>query len=202
MGRDEGVRRRTRGRCGHGGRLRAGLAAADARFLHSLNQLTLRLLPCDVGARVAFAGLESFQAELEIARRLAEIDGPVASLEPRVEPRVYERHGFAVTLWTHYEKAPEEVSPADYAKALAVACPYGEGRGRWCRTSRTTARKLNNSLRARTELQGSKTRGEGSSAAHYEARDARSANGHPRSNCCMESRTRATCSTPRAGRCS
>ena len=94
------------------------LAAGDARVLHNSNKLTLRLLPCDVVARVAFAGLEAFQAELEIGRRLAEIEAPVAGLEPRVEPRVYERHGFVVTLWTYYEQARQEVSPADYAKAL------------------------------------------------------------------------------------
>ena len=94
------------------------LAAADARVLHNSNKLALRLLPCDVFARVAFAGLEEFQAEVEIGRRLAELEGPVASLEPRVEPRIYERHGFAVTLWTYYEHARQELSPADYAKAL------------------------------------------------------------------------------------
>jgi hypothetical protein len=95
------------------------LAAAEARVLHNSNKLALRLLPCDVVARVAFAGLEAFQAELEIGRRLAEIEAPVASLEPRVEPRVYERHGFLVTFWTYYEQARQVVvSPADYAKAL------------------------------------------------------------------------------------
>jgi aminoglycoside phosphotransferase (APT) family kinase protein len=36
-----------------------------------------------------------------------------------VEPRVYERDGFAVTLWTYYEPVTQEVSPADYADALA-----------------------------------------------------------------------------------
>ena len=77
-----------------------------------------RLLPCDVVARVAFAGFEEFQAELEIGRRLAEVEAPVASLEPRVEPCVYERHGFVVSLWTYYEQARQEVSPADYATAL------------------------------------------------------------------------------------
>jgi hypothetical protein len=95
-----------------------GLAAGDARILHNSNKLTLRLVPCDVVARVAFAGHEAFQTELEIGRRLAEIEVPVAGLEPRVKPRVYERHGFAVTLWTYYEQVPGEVSPADYAKAL------------------------------------------------------------------------------------
>jgi len=95
-----------------------GLAAADARVLHDSNKLTLRLLPCNVVARVAVAEPESLQAELEIARRLAETEAPVASLEPRVEPRVYERHGFVLTLWAYYESAPREVSSADYANAL------------------------------------------------------------------------------------
>ena len=95
-----------------------GLPAADARVLQNSNKLALRLLPCDVFARVAFAGLEALQAELDIGRRLAEFDVSVARLEPRVEPRVYERHGFALTLWTYYEQVGQDVSPADYAKAL------------------------------------------------------------------------------------
>jgi len=95
-----------------------GLAVADARVLHNSNKLALRLLPCDVVARVAFAGLEAFEAELELGRRLAEIDGPVARLEPRVESRVYERQGFAITLWTYYEQTGQDISPLGYAKAL------------------------------------------------------------------------------------
>ena len=36
-----------------------------------------------------------------------------------MEPRVYERDGFVVTLWTYYEPVTSrEVSPADYATAL------------------------------------------------------------------------------------
>ena len=94
------------------------LAVADTRVVQNSNKLALRLLPCDVFARVAFAGREVLQDELEIGRRLAEAGSPVASLEPRVEPRVYERDGFVVTLWTYYEQSCQEVSPADYAKAL------------------------------------------------------------------------------------
>jgi hypothetical protein len=57
--------------------------------------------------------------EVELAQRLAESGSPVAALEPRVEPRVYERDGFVVTLWTYYEPVtPRAVSPADYANAL------------------------------------------------------------------------------------
>jgi hypothetical protein len=96
-----------------------GLTADDAILLHDSNKLTLRLLPCDVLARVAPVAHQVAQFEIELALRLAESDSPVAALEPRVEPRVYERDGFAVTLWTYYEPVtPREVSPADYAGAL------------------------------------------------------------------------------------
>jgi thiamine kinase-like enzyme len=40
-------------------------------------------------------------------------------VRPVREPRVYERDGFVVTLWTYYEPViPQLVSPADYANAL------------------------------------------------------------------------------------
>jgi hypothetical protein len=95
------------------------LAVDDAIVLHDSNKLTLRVLPCDVVARVAPVAHQVAQFELDLAQRLAESGCPVAALESRVEPRVYERDGFVVTLWTYYESAaPREVSPADYAAAL------------------------------------------------------------------------------------
>jgi thiamine kinase-like enzyme len=95
------------------------LTVNDAVVLHDSNKLTLRLLPCDVLARVAPVADQVAQFEIELAQRLTASESPVAALEPRVEPRVYERDGFVVTLWTYYEPAtPQEVSPADYAKAL------------------------------------------------------------------------------------
>jgi Ser/Thr protein kinase RdoA (MazF antagonist) len=95
------------------------LTVNDAIVLHDSNKLTLRLLPCDVLARVAPGAHQVAQFEIELAQRLAESGSPVAALEPRVEPRVYERDGFVVTLWTYYEPVtPREVSPADYANAL------------------------------------------------------------------------------------
>jgi aminoglycoside phosphotransferase (APT) family kinase protein len=96
-----------------------GLTAGDAIVLHDSNKLTLRLLPCDVLAGVAPAADQDAQFEVELAQRLAEAGCPVAALEPRVDPRVYERDGFVVTLWTYYESAaPQEVSPVAYAGAL------------------------------------------------------------------------------------
>ena len=95
------------------------LTVDDATLLCNSNKLALRLLPCDVFARVAHVGQEVAQLEVELALRLAETESPVAALEPRVEPRVYERNGFVVTLWSYYEPVtPQGPSPADYADAL------------------------------------------------------------------------------------
>ncbi|SHH41551.1 phosphotransferase enzyme family protein [Streptomyces sp. 3214.6] len=96
-----------------------GLTTDDAIVLHDSNKLTLRLLPCDVLARVAPVAHQVAQFEVELAQQLAASGCPVAALESRVEPRVYERDGFVVTLWTYYEPVtPREVSPGDYANAL------------------------------------------------------------------------------------
>jgi len=95
------------------------LTVDDAILLHDSNKLTVRLLPCDVVARVAPVAQQVAQFEIELAQRLAESGSPVAALDPRVEPRVYERDGFVVTLWTYYEPVtPHEISAADYADAL------------------------------------------------------------------------------------
>jgi hypothetical protein len=96
-----------------------GLAVDDAIVLQDSNKLSVRLLPCDVLARVAPVAHQVSQFELELAQRLAAAGCPVAALDPRVEPRVYERDGFVVTLWTYYEPAPPlEVPPAGYASTL------------------------------------------------------------------------------------
>ena len=44
----------------------------------------------------------------------------MAELEPRVEPRVHLRDGFAISLWTYYEPVGSEIAPADYAGALML----------------------------------------------------------------------------------
>ena len=95
------------------------LPADDTVVIQNSNKLSLRLLPCDVFARVALAGQEVAALEVELAQRLAERASPVAALEPRVEPRVYAADGFAVTFWTYYEAvAPAQPSPVEYARAL------------------------------------------------------------------------------------
>jgi hypothetical protein len=95
------------------------LSVDDAIVLHDSNKLTLRLLPGDLVARVAPGADQVAQFEIDLAQRLAASESPVAALDPRVEPRVYERDGFVVTLWTYYPPVtPRAVSPADYANAL------------------------------------------------------------------------------------
>ncbi len=96
------------------------LIVDDAIVLQNSNRLVLRLLPCDVVARVANVVHQPGAAfEVELAQRLAKTESPIATLEPRVEPRVYVRDGFVVTLWTYYEPmSPREVVPAEYAHAL------------------------------------------------------------------------------------
>jgi Ser/Thr protein kinase RdoA (MazF antagonist) len=71
-----------------------------------------------VFARTAPVGEEVAAFEVQIAQQLAEVAAPVASLDPRVEPRVYERDGFAVTFSTYFAAVADRVSPFDYADAL------------------------------------------------------------------------------------
>lgn len=96
------------------------LRVEHATVLHDSNRIAVRLVPCDVLARVApVAHRAGAEFEVEVAQRLAETDGPVAELEPRIEPRVHVRDGFAVTLWRYYEPVPaHDLAPAAYARAL------------------------------------------------------------------------------------
>ncbi|MGW1494358.1 phosphotransferase [Streptomyces sp. NPDC002402] len=94
-----------------------GLQVNDVVVIHNSDRVALRLGPCDVLARVAPPGhLADSEFEVEVARRLA--DAPVAELEPRVDPRVYLRDAFAISLWTYYEPVESEIAPADYADVL------------------------------------------------------------------------------------
>jgi aminoglycoside phosphotransferase (APT) family kinase protein len=111
-----------------------GLHVGDAAVLHNSDRIAVRLIPCDVLARVARSSWQEAQEfEAEVARRLAETDSPMGELDPRVEPGVYLRDGFAITLWTYYEPVvadrrdaaaheqlgwSSDLAPADYAYAL------------------------------------------------------------------------------------
>ncbi|THV24444.1 phosphotransferase family protein [Glycomyces paridis] len=95
-----------------------GLDAAETVLVQDSNKLTLRLLPCDVLARVAPASHRITQFEIDVASQLAAAGAPVAALDPRTEARVHARDGFDVTLWTYYEPLPGELDPVAYAAAL------------------------------------------------------------------------------------
>jgi aminoglycoside phosphotransferase (APT) family kinase protein len=96
-----------------------GLPVDDTIVLNDSNKLTVRLLPCDVVARVAPIAHQVARFEIRLAQRLAGSESPVAVPDPRAEPRVHERDGFVVTLWTYYQPAMSgDVSPVDYANVL------------------------------------------------------------------------------------
>ncbi|MEU1925575.1 phosphotransferase family protein [Streptomyces albogriseolus] len=96
-----------------------GFQVDDVIVIHNSDRVVLRLVPCGVLARVAPSEqLAASEFEVEVARRLADVDAPVAELEPRVEPRVHLRDAFAVSLWTYYEPVGSQIAPADYADVL------------------------------------------------------------------------------------
>ncbi|MFG1907964.1 aminoglycoside phosphotransferase family protein [Kribbella sp. NPDC048928] len=98
------------------------LAVDDAVVLSDSNRLVVRLMPCDTVARVTPAThFASAEQEVELVRRLAQTDSPVAPLEPRVEPRVFVRDGFKIALWVYFEPVESRTLPsAEYAQKLAL----------------------------------------------------------------------------------
>jgi aminoglycoside phosphotransferase (APT) family kinase protein len=100
------------------------LAVDDAVVLNDSNRLVLRLTPADTVARVTpvthHVGHQvSPEREVEVVRRLAQTDSPVAALDARVAPRVHVRDGFKIALWTYCEPMESSlIPPADYAQAL------------------------------------------------------------------------------------
>jgi aminoglycoside phosphotransferase (APT) family kinase protein len=97
-----------------------GLTADEAEVLSDSNRLVVRLLPCDVVARVApTTHFASAHRELEVIHALSTTDAPVAPLAPRTAPRVHEHDGFEITFWAHLRPVAGSLAPAAYADALA-----------------------------------------------------------------------------------
>ena len=96
------------------------LPTHNVNIIHNSTKLALRLLPCDVFARVAPIGQAAQLAlEIELAQQLAATGAPAVALDPRVEPQVHQLDGFAVTWWTYYDtKSQGRLPPAGYADAL------------------------------------------------------------------------------------
>lgn len=101
-----------------------GLAVDDAVVLNDSNRLVVRLTPCDTVARVTptthHAGHQvSPEREVEVVKLLAQVDSPVATLDPRVEPRIFVRDGFKIALWRYCESIQSPpIPPVEYARAL------------------------------------------------------------------------------------
>jgi Phosphotransferase enzyme family len=97
-----------------------GLEVEDAVVLSDSNRFVIRLTPCDIVARVSpRTHFASAEREVELVKRLARTDSPVATLEAGVEPRVFVRDGFKVAMWTYFEPLqPRALPPAEYARAL------------------------------------------------------------------------------------
>lgn len=100
------------------------LAIDDAVVLNDSNRLVVRLMPCDVVARVVPLGYRVFptavgaECEVQVVHRLGAADAPVAALERRAGPRVFVCDGFEIELLTHYEPRRRALPPEEYARAL------------------------------------------------------------------------------------
>lgn len=97
-----------------------GLAVDDATVLSDSNRLVVRLLPCDIVARVAGAShFASAVLEVEVVRELTATGSPVAPLDSRVEPQVVVHDGFEISWWAHISEVPDRpLVPDEYAGML------------------------------------------------------------------------------------
>lgn len=96
-----------------------GLAVDEVVDLHDSNRLTVRLLPCDLVARIGPAELGGARVEIDRALRLLEAGAPVGPPDPRTPPQAHLRDGVEITLWSHLPSTPRpELPPDEYADAL------------------------------------------------------------------------------------
>jgi aminoglycoside phosphotransferase (APT) family kinase protein len=95
------------------------LAVDDSDVLNNSNRLVIRLMPCDIIARVTpMTPFASAEREVELVKRLEEVRSPVATLEARVEPLVFVRDGFKISMWTYFEPVHRMLPPVEYAQLL------------------------------------------------------------------------------------
>lgn len=99
---------------------RHGLSVERAVVLQNSNRLIVHLQPCDVIARVAMQSARAgAELEVAIAERLAATAAPVAPLDPRIEPQVFDECGFAITLWAYCRPVPPPtLGASEYADGL------------------------------------------------------------------------------------
>ncbi len=100
---------------------RHGLLVERAVVLQSSNRLTVHLQPCDTVARVATQSARAGAAsEVAVVERLAATTAPVAPLDPRFGPQVFDDGEFAITFWAYCRPVTSAALDArQYADALA-----------------------------------------------------------------------------------
>lgn len=97
-----------------------GLPVDEIVDLHASNRLTVRLLPCDLVARIGPSGRSGAEVEVARALRLTAAGAPVGPLDPRVPPQVHVQGGVEITLWAHHpSRTDRELPSSEYAEALA-----------------------------------------------------------------------------------
>ena len=179
------------------------LTVDDAIVLHDSNKLALRLLPCDVFARVAPWRRRSHSSRSSLLN---------GSPKPRARwlrwSLEWSRASTSVTAsWsrcgptTNRCRLERSRQPTTRTRSSGCMPACGSSMSRR-RTSRIESRRLNSSSRAATSRRRSPTRTGSFSATRCEACDERSSTAAPRSSCCTASRIRATCSARRTGCCS
>ena len=180
-----------------------GLTADDAIVVHDSNRLTLRLLPCDVLARVAPVAHRSRSSKSTLL-----IGSPSPGARWLLLSLGWSRASTSATASRsrcgpttspcHLERSRQPTTPTALARLhagmrkLDVATPHFTDRVEEARrlvASRDDTPALADADR---ELLGDTLR----------SLRRRSANAAPPSSCCTASRTRATCSTRRTGCCS
>ena len=178
-----------------------GLPVDDVIVLHDSNKLTVRLLPCDLVARVASIAHQVAQFEIGLARRLAETQSPVAALDPgpsRASMRVMaspSRCGPTTNRW-HPGTPPRPATPMRSSDCMPACASSMSGR----RTSPIGWKRLSTLSRAATSLRILPTQTGSFITTLRSRRRAIPAAAVP-SSYCTASRTRATCSARSPDRC-
>ncbi|WP_103500732.1 MULTISPECIES: phosphotransferase [Streptomyces] len=114
-----------------------GVTVTDATVVHDLFSVVVHLAPAPVVARVPTVLPPSEtpdtlahrqQAELDVARWLADQGTPVIPPSPRVPRRPVQRDGFSATFWQYVEEDPDR-EPDYVANAERVAELHAAMRG-------------------------------------------------------------------------
>jgi hypothetical protein len=180
-----------------------GLVVDDAIVLHNSNKLTVRLLPCDLVARVAPITHQVARFEIGLAQRLAESESPVAVPDP-------EQSRASVSVMasssrcgpTTSRTCPGRSHQSTTRMRLSDCMPAWPSSMSGRRTSPIEWKRLSTLWRPLTSLRIFLRRIGSFSSLRYGAKDKRSSTVALPSSCCTASRTQATSSARSPDCCS